>query len=254
MKVLLFALVLYVDIDALSARQSVAMLKTDGDPSYVVSTLKKVDGATMVYKVKPLLFWQRDDYKGSGEEATEGESVEEEWNYFVYGQHFVDSTAEESFITRLRQLEFVTKAQSLTLNTPEHDADALNLWMKYEADKSKYEKIPLKPAPYANHEDCPVIDSNEGDNVLLITLSKYGSEKKLMSYSKKLLLKVFAPLGVTYVYEGDVDGDVWDALSVVNYGSSKTWCQYVLSEWVMNSREDFYHAFKAMAAVTALQV
>ena len=68
-------------------------------------------------------------------EAREGESADEEWSYFIYGQHFTDSTAEESFIARLRQLNFVTKAQSLSLKTPEYDADALNYWMKVDRCK-----------------------------------------------------------------------------------------------------------------------
>lgn len=248
------AVVLFALVGLAIAKDAVVVLKTSD--AVDVQALKDVEGATAVYKVKRLNFYNDPVYKG---ELKPGKFREVAWNYVVLGK---DVKSKESFRKAVVSLPFVEKHSTLGLDKFPHFVVADLNKMMLKAPKKNFVKRPLAPAVSSYGCDDIVVDGSSDKDVLVMHLSKHACdtpkacEKTLKKYTGMLFYTVFPALGVTYEYSGRAEkGDTsFSAFTILKFGPKKTWCEYALSKFVRNTAPMIRESYRAMASLVAVQL
>jgi len=245
-KLFLFLTIAYLAIIQTKAASLEAgiVLKTTG--AVDIQALKHVTGVTAVYRLDPSVafFWSPD---GRGKE------MEHRWNYFVIGNGFEDTAAQDAFLAEVSGMSFVELYAGYRSSVPKgFSADQLNDMMK-KADPKHFVKRPMEKATPA--PDCPKFDLKKGERLVELSISRFGDQKSLEKFSFDLLQHVFPALGVTYKAIGQVDSsDAWDQFAVMDWVDSATFCEYMQSQWAKDGGKIYASAFKANAASFGVEV
>merc|ERR1711962_235958 len=217
-----------------------------------VPALKNVQGTVAVYRVKRLNFYSNAVYKGKYNPP--GEYVKTEWNYVVLGKGFANAAAKKVYMNKIASFSFVEEHSSIGLTVNPHFNHANLNKIMANAPKKNFVKRPMKAAYKSGCDKITVEGIDADKKALVISFSKYGDEKALKRYAGQLLMRVFPALGAQYAYSAVADDGKFDAFTIMDYVNKDTWCEYALSKYVKRNVPQFTKSFKAMAALSAVEL